>query len=185
MTRGALAGGRNQVSGGTRTSSALRLDDYLPYRLSVATNAVSRLIARTYESRFALTIPQWRLVAVLAESGALTPQAIGARTVMDKVTVVRAAQALLKRRLIKRVPHATDRRSHHLMLSDSGLLLYQEVAPLALAYEAELLNQFDPVQIERLKSCLRDLEAAANRLASITPLSLSVPRTVRIPRRSS
>ena len=70
--------------------SALRLDGYLPYRLSVASNAVSRLIARAYEDRFGLTIPQWRLIAVLAEDGPLTQQAIGSRTVMDKVTVSRA-----------------------------------------------------------------------------------------------
>ena len=48
----------------------LVLDDYLPYRLSVATNAVSRLIARAYEDRFGLSIPQWRLMAVLAQDGA-------------------------------------------------------------------------------------------------------------------
>ena len=50
----------------------LRLDSYLPYRLSVASNAVSGLIARAYEDRFGLTIPQWRLVCVLAEEGGLT-----------------------------------------------------------------------------------------------------------------
>jgi hypothetical protein len=81
--------------------SALRLDGYLPYRLSVASNAVSRLIARAYEDRFGLTIPQWRLIAVLAEDGPLTQQAIGARTVMDKVTVSRATQGLVKRRLVQ------------------------------------------------------------------------------------
>ncbi|MGA2364065.1 MAG: MarR family transcriptional regulator, partial [Steroidobacteraceae bacterium] len=50
----------------------LRLQDYLPYRLSVASNAVSRLIARAYEQRFGLKIPQWRLIAVLADEGPLT-----------------------------------------------------------------------------------------------------------------
>ena len=69
----------------------LRLDSYLPYRLSVASNAVSGLIARAYEDRFGLTIPQWRLVCVLAEEGGLTQVQIVARTVMDKVTVSRAA----------------------------------------------------------------------------------------------
>ena len=49
--------------------SRLALEEYLPYRLSVASNAVSRLIARAYEDRFGLTIPEWRLLAVLAEAG--------------------------------------------------------------------------------------------------------------------
>ena len=45
----------------------LRLRDYLPYRLSVAANAVSQLIARAYKEQFGLTVPQWRLLAVLAD----------------------------------------------------------------------------------------------------------------------
>jgi len=145
--------------------AALRLDGYLPYRLSVASNAVSRLIARAYEDRFGLTIPQWRLVAVLAEDGPLTQQAIGARTVMDKVTVSRATQGLVKRRLVQRAPHDADGRSHHLALSKAGERLYSEVSPVALEYEARLLQQFDPAAVEELKRVLRHLESAAEVLA--------------------
>jgi DNA-binding MarR family transcriptional regulator len=146
--------------------SALRLDGYLPYRLSVASNAVSRLIARAYEDRFGLTIPQWRLIAVLAEDGPLTQQAIGARTVMDKVTVSRATQGLVKRRLVQRAPHDADGRSHHLALSKAGERLYSEVSPVALEYEARLLQQFDPAAVEELKRVLRHLESAAEVLSA-------------------
>jgi DNA-binding MarR family transcriptional regulator len=145
--------------------TALRLDAYLPYRLSVASNAVSRLIARAYEDRFGLTIPQWRLIAVLGEDGPLTQQAIGTRTVMDKVTVSRATQGLVKRRLVQRAPHDVDGRSHHLALSKAGELLYSEVAPVALEYEDRLLREFDPAAVEELKRVLRHLERAAEVLA--------------------
>jgi DNA-binding MarR family transcriptional regulator len=145
--------------------AALRLDGYLPYRLSVASNAVSRLIARAYEDRFGLTIPQWRLIAVLGEEGPLTQQAIGLRTVMDKVTVSRATQGLVKRRLVERAPHDDDGRSHHLALSKAGERLYSEVSPVALEYEARLLQQFDPQAVEELKRVLRHLEHAAAALA--------------------
>src|ERR1700744_5424852 len=133
------------------SETALRLDGYLPYRLSVASNAVSRLIARAYEDRFGLTIPQWRLIAVLGESGPLTQQAIGTRTVMDKVTVSRATQGLVKRRLVERAPHDVDGRSHHLGLTTAGERLYAEVSPVALEYERQLLQQFDPAAVEDLK----------------------------------
>lgn len=144
----------------------LRLDSYLPYRLSVASNAVSRLIARAYEDRFGLTIPQWRLMAVLGEAGPLTQQEIGARTVMDKVAVSRATQGLVKRRLVQRAPHDADGRSHRLTLSQAGLRLYLEVSPVALEYEARLLQHFDPAAIDGLKRFLRHLERAAEALAA-------------------
>jgi DNA-binding MarR family transcriptional regulator len=142
----------------------LRLDDYLPYRLSVAANMVSRLIARAYEDRFGLTVPQWRLLAVLGQEGPLTPQLLCGRTVMDKVTVMRAAQGLLKRRLVKRLPNERDGRSHRLVMLPAGERLYAEVAPVALQYEADLLHPFDRSEIQRLHRWLRQLQNTASRL---------------------
>jgi DNA-binding MarR family transcriptional regulator len=155
----------NTVS--VRSKQQLRLDEYLPYRLSVATNTVSKLIASTYEDRFGITIPQWRLIAVLGELGLATQQGIVHRTVMDKVTVGRAAQGLLARRLIRRTPHEADGRSHHLMLTDSGVRLYQEIAPLALQYERKLLAALDQHEIGQLKAALKHLENAARKLATV------------------
>lgn len=141
----------------------LRLQDYLPYRLSVAANAVSRLIARAYERRFGLKSAQWRLLAVLADEGALTQQALCGRTIMDKVTVMRAAQSLLRRRLVKRLPNDADRRSHRLMLTAAGRRLYQRIVPLALAYEAQLLAGIERREIARLDRLLRRVEQAASK----------------------
>ncbi len=145
----------------------MKLDAYLPYRLSVASNAVSRLIARAYEDRFGLTIPQWRLIAVLGEHGPLTQQEIAARTVMDKVTVSRATQGLVKRHLVERAPHGADGRSHHLALSQAGARLYEDVAPTALEYEARLLRHFEPEAVTHLKGLLLQLERAAGELAGL------------------
>ena len=143
---------------------ALSLADYVPYRLVTAAAAVSRLIARAYEDRFGLTIPQWRLMSVLAE-GALTPNAAVARTAMDKVRVSRAAQDLVERRLVNRTAVVADRRSHRLELTVAGRRLFAEIAPMALAYEAALLSGLAPSEVAILKRLLSRLEAAATQLA--------------------
>jgi DNA-binding MarR family transcriptional regulator len=139
----------------------LRLQDYLPYRLSVAANAVSRLIAGAYQRRFGLKIAQWRLLAVLANEGPLTQQALCVRTVMDKVTVMRAAQGLVGRGLLRRMPNRADRRSHRLALTRSGQRIYREIVPLALEHEARLLQGFRSEDIARLDRLLRQLESKA------------------------
>ncbi|HXL97329.1 MAG TPA: MarR family winged helix-turn-helix transcriptional regulator [Steroidobacteraceae bacterium] len=144
-------------SGGTK----LRLQDYLPYRLSVAANSVSRLIARAYERQFDLKNPQWRLLAVLADEGPLTQQTLCGRTIMDKVTVMRAARDLLRRRLVRKLPNAEDGRSHRLMLTSAGRRLYERIVPLALAYEAQLLSGIERREIVRLERLLRRVERAA------------------------
>lgn len=153
--------GRTHPAPGPREAPGLELDDYLPYRLSVAANEVSRLISRAYQQRFGLSIPQWRLTALLAETPGATPQALAARTAMDKVAVSRAAGELVAAGLARRRPHAHDRRSHVLDLTPAGLDLYAAVAPAARALEAELLSDWRGDEIAEMKARLQRLEQAA------------------------
>ncbi|MCA1935406.1 MarR family winged helix-turn-helix transcriptional regulator [Asticcacaulis sp.] len=143
--------------------SKLSLDNYLPYRLSVASNAVSGLISTAYDSLYGLKIPEWRLIWVLNEDGPSTQQALVKRTGMDKVTISRAAQALAKRRLITRAPHEHDGRSHHLILTPEGQRLFNDVAPSAVEFEKEVLANLSVEEIELMKDLLRRIEDAATK----------------------
>ena len=131
----------------------------------MASNAVSRLIARAYQDRFDLTIPQWRVMSVLAEDGPSTQVQLVTRTVMDKVTVSRAAQGLARRHMVSRAEHHADGRSHVLALTASGASLYAEIAPLALAYEAALIAGLAPDEVKQLKRLLCRLQHAADQLS--------------------
>ena len=142
-------------------ANRLQLDRFLPYRLSVASNRVSDRIAQAYQALFGLSIPEWRLVAVVAEAGPITPAALAERTAMDKVTVSRAAAALTARHLLAREPHAQDRRSHLLDLTATGRDLYARVAPQALALERQLLSGFSADEVAAFTAMLRRLEEAA------------------------
>jgi DNA-binding MarR family transcriptional regulator len=142
----------------------LRLDKFLPYQLSVTSNAVSGAIARTYEVLFGLRVPEWRLIAVLAEQEGVTQQALVARTEMDKMTVSRAAQALVSRGLVTRVPHGQDKRSHALALSEEGRALYAQIAPKALELEEKLLKELGAREIAQLKATLAKLKSASHAL---------------------
>lgn len=146
--------------------TTLKLDQFLPYRLSIASNAVSDAIATAYRTLFGLRIPEWRLVAVLAEDGALSQQALCGRTRMDKVTVSRAAIALADRRLVARAPNPEDQRSHLLALTDEGWALYEQVAPKALELERCVFEGIDESEIEAFRAMLARLEAAAGALGS-------------------
>lgn len=97
-------------------------------------------IAHAYEREFGLTIPQWRVIAVLARYPNLSAIEVAARTAMDKVAVSRAVQALLATRRVVRNYDKGDRRRSVLRLSALGREVYTRVAPLALSYEKRLLD---------------------------------------------
>ena len=70
------------------------------------------------KASFGLKIAEWRLIAILAEATSLTPAALGERTRMDKITVSRAATALIDRGLITATDNPADGRSHLTVLDD-------------------------------------------------------------------
>lgn len=142
-----------------RGKQQLILAEFLPYQLSITSNAVSDLIARAYRGRFALKIPEWRLMAVLGEVSSATQRELVAATAMDKVTVNRASKALEDRVLIGRAPNATDGRSHHLALTDTGRELYEQIVPLALSVEVELETILGSGEAKALEAMLAQLRA--------------------------
>ncbi|MEO5866777.1 MAG: MarR family winged helix-turn-helix transcriptional regulator [Sphingomonas sp.] len=142
----------------------LKLDQFLPYRLSIASNRVSAAIATAYQALFGLRIPEWRLVAVIAEEGGVTQQALVTATRMDKVSVSRAAIALAARGLVERRPNPGDQRSHLLSLTGAGQALYENVAPKALELEARVFAGFDGDELATFRAMLDRLEAAAGAL---------------------
>src|SRR3954465_9399760 len=119
--------------------TTLELDRFLPYRLSVLSNIVSTAISGAYEKRFGLTIPEWRVMAVLAMTPGLSAAEVAQRTAMDKVAVSRAVASLLRARRIVRQTARADRRRSLLRLSATGEKVYAQVVPMALDYERDLL----------------------------------------------
>jgi DNA-binding MarR family transcriptional regulator len=142
----------------------LRLQDYLPYRLAVTSNLVSRLVARAYQSEFGVTIWEWRVIAILGEGEPMTAQAISDSAAMDKVSVSRAVSALEARGLVERQDNAADRRSRLLRLSPQGEAVYAEITPVALAQEAALLAELEPAEAQLLAGLLDRLRRRANTL---------------------
>jgi DNA-binding MarR family transcriptional regulator len=138
----------------------LRLSEFLPYRLSVTSNAVSDRVAGVYQARFGLKVPEWRVLAVVAEQGTATQAALVAATQMDKMTVSRAATALVARGLLGRAT-AEDRRTLELRLTAAGEALHAEIAPMALSIEQALLTDFTPAERDQLMQLLARLEACA------------------------
>jgi DNA-binding MarR family transcriptional regulator len=142
----------------------IELERFLPYRLSVLTNRVSSAIAETYQQRFNLTVPEWRVIAVLARHPGLSAREVSERTRMDAVAVSRAVARLKKAGRVRRETAAGDRRRSILRLSAGGLRVYRTVAPMALQYERELLSGLDGKEIELLDSALQKLTARAEHL---------------------
>ncbi len=123
-----------------RIEPRLDLDSFVPYRLSVLSNRVSSAIAAEYSERFGLTIPEWRIMAVLGGTPGLSAREVAERTAMDKVQVSRAVARLLLAKRIQKEADGEDGRVTRLKLSPKGRAIYDEIVPLALHLEELFLS---------------------------------------------
>jgi DNA-binding MarR family transcriptional regulator len=139
----------------------LELERFLPYRLSVLSNRISLAIANCYQSRFQLSVTEWRVLAVLGRYPGLSASEVAERTAMDKVAVSRAVSRLLESGRLQRDLHDADRRRSVLELSEAGYAIFDEVVPLALDYERALLETLEPRERETLLALIEKLGANA------------------------
>ncbi len=135
----------------------LDLDAFVPYRLSVLSNRVSSAIAGEYSERFDLTIPEWRIMAVLGGTSGLAAREVAERTAMDKVQVSRAVTRLLRARRIQKTADGEDGRITRLSLSARGRAIYDEVVPLALHLEELFLSTLSPGERKSLDALMTKL----------------------------
>lgn len=138
------------------------LADFLPYQLSVTSNAVSRAVATgtEYELRFGLTATEWRVLAAITAAGNPAQAELLAVTGMDKMTISRAVAALGTRRLVDRVRDTMDRRTLRLSPTDEGRRIHDIVAPQALEVEARLLAVLSADEALALRVALAKLRMA-------------------------
>jgi DNA-binding MarR family transcriptional regulator len=144
----------------------LILEDFLPYRLSITSHTVSTNIARVYEKRFGLSIPEWRVIAVLGRYPGLSAVEVADRTLMDKVAVSRAVTKLIKNGRIDREFADADRRRSILNLSEEGKQVHNEIAPLALEFEQQLVQNISDDDYDKFNSVLEQLLSKARLLGS-------------------
>lgn len=138
-------------------SDDLILEKFMPYRLVRLSSTVSTTIARAYDKEFKLSIPEWRVIAILGRFPGLSAVEVAEQTFLDKVAVSRAVTKLIKNGRIDRQFADADRRRSILNLSEKGREVHDGVAKLALKFEEQLLESLDNAEIEQFNAVMDKL----------------------------
>jgi DNA-binding MarR family transcriptional regulator len=120
------------------------LREFLPYQLAAASERVSRDFAEIYRREFGITIPEWRVLAHLSQEGDISVRDIEARVAMEKSKVSRVATRLEAAGYVEKRLNAGDRRLLSLSLTPKGRELMARIVPVALSYQARLIERLGP-----------------------------------------
>ncbi|QBD75385.1 MarR family transcriptional regulator [Ktedonosporobacter rubrisoli] len=129
-------------------------------------------VGATFE-RFGLTAPSFSVIATLRRAG--PPYQRTQRALMDALqltsgTISVRIDRLEKNGIVARLPDPNDQRGVLVRLSEKGLRLFDQIAPLHLANEERLLAALNQEQREQLATLLRTL------LLSFEPLDPEDPQ---------
>jgi DNA-binding MarR family transcriptional regulator len=145
---------------------ALKLEEFLPYRLNVCANLVSEALSRIYAERYKIGVPEWRVLVTLGQFGMMTAKAIGHHSHMHKTKVSRAVALLERRKLIARRANRADLREAFLSLTPAGRDIYSELAPIALEFADKLMETVDPADRAALTRALGKLTERSAQLTA-------------------
>ncbi|ESR22909.1 hypothetical protein N177_4046 [Lutibaculum baratangense AMV1] len=126
---------------------------------------VSQALSSIYGERFGISNPEWRVLALLGELGALTSTEIVRRGRMHKTKVSRTVSELESRGLVSRRVSQVDMRVAHLSLTTQGRALYERIVPLAAEFAEGLADGVGEDDMEALERALEAITEQAEKLA--------------------
>jgi MarR family transcriptional regulator, organic hydroperoxide resistance regulator len=146
-----------------RSSHELPIEDYLCLALYTASRAVTGLY-RELLDELELTYPQYLVMRLLWQRGAVPVKDIGAALALDYGTLSPLLKRLEARGLIRRARRSDDERSVKITLTDAG----EAMRPNAERVPTEVSRAIglDEQASEELRTTLRQLTNAVNAAAS-------------------
>jgi len=147
------------------SAPALKLDEFLPYRLNVCSALVTQALSRIYAARYKIGVPEWRVLVTLGEFGMMTAKAIGQHSHMHKTKVSRAVALLERRKLVSRKANRDDLREAFLSLTPTGRDMYNDLAPAALEFVRQLVGTVDAADRAALNRALSKLIERSTQLS--------------------
>lgn len=143
-----------------KTDQTLTLSEYLPYRLAIVAEAVSREVSDVYREQYKLSRDEWRILAAIGELSTMKTRDVRGYTTLDKVQASRAVARMEKAGYLSRREDPSDRRNHIIELSPNGQALYRVIVPQVKAVEKSILASLSKAELDAFNNTLTRLLAA-------------------------
>lgn len=152
------------------------VDDLLNYRLSCLLASSGAMVTRLCEGRYGITRREWRLIALLAARGAMSPSALAQQAHLERARTSRHISELVGKKLIRRVSSTEDRRRAEVDLTDEGRALYDELFPQSVRFNKEVLAALTTEEVQAFERALDKLTECADRIAAARPVAEKADR---------
>lgn len=130
----------------------------------ILSNRIGRAFYSEVETKFGVSIAEWRVMLTLASEPGVTAAEITNRWAIEKMAVNRAIQRLADNGYVSRTRDPEDRRSYRLALTAKGTKLYEKIAPHANKRYAELISAVSRDELQSMVDTLQKMIRRAEEL---------------------
>jgi DNA-binding MarR family transcriptional regulator len=149
----------------SRSGTNLNTEDFLTFRITRLSNALRTNLTKRYLEEFDLSLPEWRLLALVARFAPMRFSEVTARSSMDKGQVSRTLRVMAKRGFTKMkvIRDAKSRSTEALAapvmvsITPKGAALYRSVLPVARRRQVEMHTTLSESERKALYSTLNKL----------------------------
>lgn len=131
-------------------------------KLNVVNVKMSRQIGQAVQKLANLRLPEWRILALLAEAGSLSQADIRNQIGMDKGQISRTVKNMLANELVVSEAGAAKTRNVRLSLTEKGAAVHERVGVMMEQRNTELLGMLTPEQKTSLFEGLERIEQAVD-----------------------
>jgi DNA-binding MarR family transcriptional regulator len=135
------------------------LSAFLPYRLAVLSERVSRRLSVEYERTHGLSVAEWRVLVHLRRCKEVSVREIHNCVNLEKPRVSRAVARLESVGLVKKMPSEGDGRLVVISLTEEGHAALADILPAAKQVQARLIDGVGRAEIEGFCAVMEKLHA--------------------------
>lgn len=152
------------------------VDDLLNYRLSCLLACSGAMITRLCEGRYGITRREWRLIAILAARGAMSPSELAEQAHLERARISRHISELVAKKLVARIALPQDKRRARVELNERGQRLYGELFPQSVKFNNRVLQALSPRELAAFDTALSRLTEVAERFSRSHPVQEKADR---------
>jgi DNA-binding MarR family transcriptional regulator len=138
--------------------------DLLSYRLLRLSNTLGLYSSRRYRKEFDVTLPEWRVISIIASEEPTSARDISRVLATDKAWVGHTVESLRRRGYVTRSSDKQDARRTLLNLTRQGRETHDAILAVALRRQRRLAATLSDGRFESLIASLDQLQAEADRM---------------------
>ena len=137
------------------------LNQFLTYRVVRVHHALNAQAVAVLDRVAGITLPQWRVLAMVGSGMATTARDIAKKSIIDPAMISRTVHGLEEAGHMTTSRPDSDRRVLEITLTETGREVYERILPHMQARQQSLLSALEPSERDVIYKILDKLEVAA------------------------